>query len=629
MKTNNYTSIFLSILIASIPVFYFIDPLISCLISISFIYNILILKKKVKPPKTKNLFWMTIFFTIILGLNFRNIFSRSAGVPLLIIMSNLKLMEIKNNRDELFSCFMSFFILLSLILFSSSFFSAVYMLCSAVFTISVMIQINSPEKNFKKHLKKSLYFSIPALFSAFILFFFFPRIEINLWGKKDSSKNISGFSENLNPGSVSSLAKDNTEAFKIQSEEYNFKEDSYFRGIVFTHFNGFSWKPDKRPEQNINFKPDKSQKALIILAPTNSKYLISPEYPVKSSETNFYLTKNFILYSSFSRIRKKTRYEIIFSKKLPKAQFPDEKYLNLPPGFNPRSIKFVKNIEKLSPEEKVSKILDFFKNNNFVYTLNPPKYSKDYIDEFLFDKKKGFCEHYASAFAFLMRAANIPSRIVGGYLGGEKNTIGNFLQVRQSNAHAWCEIYLKNRGWIKIDPTMEVSPERLDSPIERLSDTDKTINFNSLSRFISPISKIISALDFFWNQKIAGFDHQLQELMFSFLGLNNLNLFKKVFFFILIIILMIFIGNTAIFIKKFFREKEDREIILFKKFQKKIKLEKKEYEGFEEYMERINKSGLNKLEDIRNFINLFIRARYNGENDNKTIRELEKIIRKI
>jgi transglutaminase-like putative cysteine protease len=629
LKNKNIVLIFASIFFSSFPVLFFMEPATIFIISIPFFYNILIIFGRINPPGRKLLIFLTLFFTTILAFNFRQLFSRDAGVPLLIIMSLLKILEAKNLRDELVACFLSFFILLSMILFSSSFFTTIYMFLSAVFTISVIGYINSPDKNFYQNFKKSILISIPALFFAFTLFFFFPRIQTSFWGKQTSSKHVSGFAQTIIPGSVSSLAKSNEIAFKIKFEEKNFEK--YFRGIVFNSFDGKSWLPDKPPKRGPKkiAAPD-LKNAFIVLYPTYSKYLISPDYPLDFHERGIYLTNNSTLYSWYFKINDKKLYEIEYTNKPPVYPKPTQKHLKLPSNFNPKALELGLKWQNFPPEQRIEKALNFFKQNNFKYTLTPPSYGKNYIDEFLFETKKGFCEHFASSFAFLMRASNVPSRIVGGYLGGQQNSIGDFINVKQSDAHAWCEVWIENKGWVRIDPTTESEPSRLDSSTSVIFSSGSGSKSIYLKIF-EPVLNLTDALNFFWAQKVMGYNFSLQNKFFEFLGLKNQNLFKKSGLFIFVICMVLSIFYLIFKLKTKINNKKSQELILFNKLQKKIKNKnfvKNSSEGYLEYLKKIEAADIKDKKYIKEFLNLMILQRYN-EKKSENIKKMKKLLKKI
>ncbi|RTK99023.1 MAG: transglutaminase domain-containing protein, partial [Neisseriaceae bacterium] len=152
---------------------------------------------------------------------------------------------------------------------------------------------------------------------------------------------------------------------------------------------------------------------------------------------------------------------------LPESEFDLQQALRLPSGYNPRARQLAQQwrTNSRTPGEVVDHALRYFNRQQFFYTLQPPLLGSDSVDDFLFNSRRGFCEHYASSFVFLMRAAGVPARVVTGYMGGELNPVGGYLIVRQSDAHAWAEVWLGNAGWQRVDPTAAVAPARVQQDL--------------------------------------------------------------------------------------------------------------------------------------------------------------------
>jgi hypothetical protein len=203
--------------------------------------------------------------------------------------------------------------------------------------------------------------------------------------------------------------------------------------------------------------------------------------------------------------------------------------LRLPYNFNPQSIRFAQQIQRqhTEPLAQVNAVLEFFRTEQFFYTLEPPQLGRHSADDFLFSTRAGFCEHYSSAFVILMRAMGIPARVVTGYQGGTYNAQGNFYEVRQSDAHAWAEVWLKDKGWVRVDPTAAVAPNRI---LQNLQATQSKSGFASMvSGFIKEnawsreIRMQWSALNNSWNQWVLNYNQTQQSKLLERLGLNQLN----------------------------------------------------------------------------------------------------------
>jgi hypothetical protein len=190
---------------------------------------------------------------------------------------------------------------------------------------------------------------------------------------------------------------------------------------------------------------------------------------------------------------------------------------------NPRSFTLAQSWQGKSPTDKVNSALQMYREQPFIYTLNPPILGKDPVDEFLFKTKRGFCEHYATSFVYLMRAAGVPARIVTGYQGGELNPNGNYLIVRQSDAHAWAEVWLEGRGWVRVDPTAAVSPERIEQDLSAAIAESDQLPF--MARGDYPLLRKAflnwDSVNNGWNQWVLGYDDKKQmELLNKLIGKN-------------------------------------------------------------------------------------------------------------
>jgi transglutaminase-like putative cysteine protease len=176
-----------------------------------------------------------------------------------------------------------------------------------------------------------------------------------------------------------------------------------------------------------------------------------------------------------------------------------------------------------SDEEYISDLLAFFRNNGFEYTLTPPLLDLDSVDDFLFNTKRGFCGHYASAFVMMMRAANVPARLVTGYQGGEWNPVGQYWLVRQSDAHAWAEVWLEGKGWTRVDPTAVVAPERLRRGIFDLipSSLPATERLMRETAWLVSLRQRWDALNNWWNQRVLRFDFNTQTDILRWLGIDD------------------------------------------------------------------------------------------------------------
>jgi transglutaminase-like putative cysteine protease len=309
-----------------------------------------------------------------------------------------------------------------------------------------------------------------------VLFLLFPRIQGPLWGMPaDGMSSRSGMSDKMSPGNISNLALSEEIVFRaLFTAEPPPKPALYWRGPVLGTFDGRIWSPlqqrfDRRRQIDLDFRGE-PLRYQVTLEPTGRNWLFLLEAP----QAMPVLTGNVagvgpdLDVRTASPINERIRFDAISS--IDFALQPNEnpivlrQWLNLPPGFNPRAMEFAQNLRATSdnPRDLVNAVLRFFRTEKFSYTLQPPTLGRHTVDEFLFDTRAGFCEHYSSAFVVLMRAMDIPARVVTGYQGGEINPADGYMTVRQSDAHAWAEVWLPDQGWTRVDPTSAVAPNRIE-----------------------------------------------------------------------------------------------------------------------------------------------------------------------
>ncbi|MEO8839024.1 MAG: transglutaminase domain-containing protein, partial [Herbaspirillum sp.] len=209
-----------------------------------------------------------------------------------------------------------------------------------------------------------------------------------------------------------------------------------------------------------------------------------------------------------------------------------QSWLQLPPtdNANPRTRQFARQLQRefATDTARVNAVLRYFRQQPFRYTLNPPLLGSSGVDEFLFSTRAGFCEHYAGAFVLLMREMDIPARVVTGYQGGEMNPVDGFLTVRQSDAHAWAEVWLDGRGWTRVDPTAAVAPERIE---RNLASTQPRPFITSLLNLEGGPSAWNAqwkrlrmnwdAVGNAWNQWVLNYTGETQQNLLKSLGFEN------------------------------------------------------------------------------------------------------------
>jgi len=457
-------------------------------------------------------------------------FDQNSGVALLWIMASIKPMETRTHRDEMVIIFMAFFLAVSCLFFSATLATAAYMIFSICMTTAVLNHLHHPAGRLMDQLKLAAGLVMKAMPLAIILFLVFPRIQGSLWGLRRATQAYSGFSDRLAPGTVTNLVRNNDTAFRVEFDNrIPAPEHLYWRGMVFWLFDGIAWhQSDNSLRINLPVTGDDSTTYTITLEPHNQHWLFALDMPY-TVEPNTVILSDHTLVSRW-RVRQRLQYQL--SSYTTYTTGPIRKWEDaarqLPPDVDPaaRALARKWRTEYRNSAQIIDAALKYLRTNNFVYTLNPPPLGENSIDDFLFRSRRGYCEHYASAFAFLMRAAGIPARIVAGYLGGELNPYGDYLIVRQSDAHVWVEVWMPNRGWVRTDPTLAVAPQRVDHgmatvlPPEERSLLASFGTTGPLAAYWTKLAFGWDAINTRWNQWVIGYTSSRQIQLFAKIGLK-------------------------------------------------------------------------------------------------------------
>ncbi|MGE0085790.1 MAG: DUF3488 and DUF4129 domain-containing transglutaminase family protein [Desulfococcaceae bacterium] len=397
-------------------------------------------------------------------------------VALLSIMAGLKPLESRSYRDYMITVFLAYFMVITNLFYSDELGMTIYMFGSVLLTTAVLIHLQHPAGSVKQKFRLAATIMLQAIPVMLILFFLFPRIQGNIMGIAQRTGR-SGFSEKMSPGRFAALARNDEIAFRVTFDgPVPPPELRYWRGIVFMNFDGRAWTKGIRfPANAYLLRTENPVDYTITLEPHNERWLFALDMPGTKPDGG-YMLGDFTLMShrpvGERKLYKMTSYTSYETGPLEKWE---RRVTEIPAGSNPRSAELAQTwaASGMGPEEIVKTALRHFREKEFVYTLEPPLLGTHPVDDFLFETRKGYCEHYASAFVFLMRAAGIPARVVGGYQGGEVNPYGGYLIVRQAHAHAWAEVWFSGKGWTRTDPTAAVAPERVEGrPEDALSDTD-------------------------------------------------------------------------------------------------------------------------------------------------------------
>lgn len=486
-------------------------------------------------------------------LQYRTLLGREAGVTFLLLLLALKLLEMRATRDVFVVVFLCFFILLTQFLHSQALPVAAMTLGAvlALFFVLVSVSLKADDLPAGRKLRLVGAIALKAVPLTAVLFMLFPRLDSPLWGMpRDAFAGGTGLSNSMSPGGISRLLQSEAIAFRVRFAGAPPENQSlYWRGPVFGSFDGRTWSPLLRrlatqPPLRIDADPASAIDYNVTLEPSQRDWLFALEMPAslpEDAELRPRATSEGQLLAG-RLITVRTRYEARsftrFSFGLNETELSLRNWLALPAGFNPRALQFAADLrarldaaggttDRAGGDARiVEAVLDHFRSGGFRYTLEPPLLGRDSVDEFLFDTRLGFCEHYASAFVVLMRAMEVPARVVTGYQGGEMNPVDGFVTVRQSDAHAWTEVWLAGRGWTRVDPTSVVAPVRIEQGLRELARQSSggplfTIGGNagaSWARVIQRLRFNWEALENSWNQWVLSYSAQQQMSLLDRLG---------------------------------------------------------------------------------------------------------------
>lgn len=504
------------------------------------------------PPR-----WITfallVLATVLTLASFRTIIGPDAGVTLIVMLLALKTLELRARRDAMVVFFLGFFTLLSNFFFSQSLAVALLMLVALLGLLTALINAHQPvgRPALAQSLTTALRLALVGAPLVLALFVFFPRFA-PLWGIPGNDlAGRSGLSGQMSVGSIAQLALDDSVALRVRFETPQGQpppsSELYFRGPVLTLFDGREWRELLDPEArgsawmhptpaDLHVQGEPVRYAMTLEA-SRRPWLLTLDVPVDPptlpQELHARMTPE-LQWVTQRPIMSVLRYEAASYTRFahgPLKRTPRLRpYLQLPPGSNPRTAALAREMQADAhlaaggAQAMIEDALKRLRTGGYRYTLEPGTYGTDTADTFWFDRKEGFCEHIASSFVILMRELDIPARIVTGYQGGQMNAVDGYWTVRQSDAHAWAEVWTEGRGWVRVDPTAAVSPARIGS-FERLQ-APRTVLGGALAAVFSPsalqrLRAVWEALDNRWTQWVLGYTQDRQLDLLKHLGLNS------------------------------------------------------------------------------------------------------------
>ncbi|MGE6392994.1 DUF3488 and transglutaminase-like domain-containing protein [Psychrobacter sp. PSP] len=478
-----------------------------------------------------------------LWLTYNTAFGLDMGVAFLVLCLASKLWELYKRRDAYVVLNLSLFVLAALFLMDQGLLTTLEVVLGAVIVLLAFIALNDDSNDDGDGRLRTLgVLGIGALPLLVVLFLFFPRLP-PLWSVQLSAQQATtGVSDSMSPGDFANLGQSTQLAFRVEfGDERPPQQQLYWRGLVFSDFDGVTWRPSNQvsqwptrsqaptwiqnafatvPEQ-VQAAPTRYQ---IILEPTQQNWLFGLDYSF-SQQPDINITSNFTL-SKDQPVTQQLRYDVLqfAPMRIDTVLTEASRRLNLalPAEGNPQARALAQQLFVQSgsdPVRYMAAIERWINQTEFRYTLSPPRLNTDRIDEFLFQTKAGFCEHYSSSFTFMMRAAGIPARVVAGYQGGELSQGGDVWEVRQKDAHAWTEVWLEGQGWVRVDPTSFVAPERVEQGMNAMTQQQGAAMFGSGAsaqisyqqyQMLQTLRRLSDQASYYWQKDVVGYDQDKQ-----------------------------------------------------------------------------------------------------------------------
>lgn len=474
---------------------------------------------------------LTALLIALVFTHFGNVFGREPGSVLGCGLLALKLLEAERVRDARVAIGFAAFVLMSALLFTQTMLFTVLICGVLVLLLAVLTVLQPAPIETKWSVRSSLRFAtlllgagLPLAAAAFVLV---PRLASPLWGSPGNDTTArSGLSDRMTPGSLTELLIDDSPAFRVDFDSaVPSPKQRYFRTIVLGDFDGTSWTRERSrmyaslEEAHAN---GPSLDYTITLEATDRRWLPALDLPLSAPDLARLGSDHTLVASDPiaqpRQYRVQSAPDYVLAPTLGKAQ--RNRALALPAGIDPLSVALAQRwrAEGRDDDATVRAALELF-HASFTYTLNPPLLGRDSIDDFLFSTQRGFCEHYASAFVFLMRAAGIPARVVTGYQGGWWSNANHYLLVRQSDAHAWAEVWHEGRGWQRVDPTAAVSPARVELGAAAANGNPGW----SQSEWLRGLRNQLDFANRLWTQGVVRFDALRQKSLLTPFGVPQAN----------------------------------------------------------------------------------------------------------
>ncbi len=599
------------------------------------------------PGRLLRLVLALVAFSAVIA-QFGTINGVTAGSALLTVMVALKFLEVHTQRDHLVLMIVAYFLAFASLLYQTSLLAGVYLIAFVWVATIGLLQLgrSGPLLGTWPTAKLAGRLLLKALPVMLILFVLFPRLPGPLWAiPGDTSSGATGLSDSMSPGDITELGLSDEVAFRVEFfDGPPLQEDMYWRGPVLAEFNGRTWTRDgrrrervletiehlgQRSEYRVTLEPGSERRAFAIDMPESwdggqhtiamtGDYQLRVVRPESRSSRVAYDATSYARYRALEPLTPRER----------------ERLSRLPEGYNPRTHALVDEwlAAGLSRAEIIQRALGMFREETFYYTLTPPSLGRHTADEFLFETREGFCEHYASAFTIMMRAAGIPARVVTGYQGGWLNAFGGYYIVRQSDAHAWTEVWLEDDGWVRVDPTAAVAAERISLGAGGSSAAGGADRRGGLpAGFTRDLVLAWDVVNMYWDRWVLGYGPNLQRALLELLGFERPRAGQLVMLAVVAIAAFVVLSSLATVLASRPRRARDAAARAFERFVAKLRRAKvpprAPTEAPTAYAERARRALPGAAADIDAIVGAYLHARYEPDVGDDDVRRLEEAVR--
>ncbi len=570
---------------------------------------------------------------LMIGAGFGVYFSRGslvgleAGVVLLIAAFILKLVEMSTRRDALVLIFLGFFAVVTSYLFEDSLLAGLYSLLPVTALLAAMIGLQQSSLVTRPWptVRLAGALLLQAVPLMLVLFLFFPRLP-PLWSLPQAGdRGTTGLADHMAPGDIARLGRSAELAFRVSFDgEIPPRNQLYWRAVTFERFDGRRWSQSyasnvpQAPEWQALGEPLSYS---VVMQPSGQPWLFALDVAQVTSGgaqlmTDFHLQRR-------QPVTKPLMYRVTswLDARREAIGAPESlaRALQLPEQGNPRSRTWAAELRRSArePQAVVDALLRHFNREPYHYTLEPPPVGSDIVDDFLFQTRSGFCAHYAGAMTFVLRAAGIPARVVAGYQGGEVNPAGNYLSVHQFDAHAWVEYWVAERGWVSVDPTFQVAPERVEQGLEQALARERSFLADELSllRFrdvgwMNTLRLRWDSLNYGWQRWVLNYqDEQQSQMLQRWFG----KLDGQALGLGLVAVLGLLTGILALVLFKPWRREKDVQQRQFDRFERLLArqgIRRHKGEGARSFAERAATEMPDQAPAIRAFVRLYEAQRY-------------------